>query len=52
MRAALDTDAGRALVADENHFIGDLRIVSIDQVEVILFRAATYTAYSDFLTPR
>ena len=35
MRAALDTDAGRALVADENHFIGDLRIVSIDQVEVI-----------------
>jgi uncharacterized protein (TIGR02118 family) len=35
MRAALDTDAGRALVPDENHFIGDLRIVSIDQVEVI-----------------
>jgi uncharacterized protein (TIGR02118 family) len=35
MRDALDTDAGRALVADENHFIGDLRIVSIDQVEVI-----------------
>jgi uncharacterized protein (TIGR02118 family) len=35
MRAALDTDAGRALVPDENHFIGDLRIVSIDQAEVI-----------------
>jgi uncharacterized protein (TIGR02118 family) len=35
MRAAMDTDAGRALVADENHFIGDLRIVTIDQVEVI-----------------
>ena len=35
MRAALDTDAGRALVADENHFIGDLRIVSVDPVEVI-----------------
>lgn len=35
MRAAIATDAGQALVADENHFIGDLRIVSIDQVEVI-----------------
>jgi uncharacterized protein (TIGR02118 family) len=35
MRAALHTDAGRALVPDENHFIGDLRIVSLDQVEVI-----------------
>ena len=36
MRAAFNTDAGRALVADENHFIGDLRIVSVDPVEVIL----------------
>jgi uncharacterized protein (TIGR02118 family) len=35
MKAALDSEAGRALVADENHFIGDLRIVTIDQVEVI-----------------
>lgn len=35
MRAAIATDAGQALVADENHFIGDLRIVAIDQVEVI-----------------
>ena len=35
MRSAIATDAGRALVADENHFIGDLRIVAVDQVEVI-----------------
>jgi len=35
MRAAIATDAGRALVADEDHFIGNLRIVAIDQVEVI-----------------
>lgn len=35
MRAAIGTEAGRALVADENHFIGDLRIVTLDQVEVI-----------------
>ncbi len=35
MRAAMETDAGRALVADENHFIGNLRIVTVDQVEVI-----------------
>jgi uncharacterized protein (TIGR02118 family) len=35
MRAAIATDAGRALVADENHFIGNLRIVAVDQVEVI-----------------
>ncbi len=35
MRAAMATEAGQALVADENHFIGDLRIVAIDQVEVI-----------------
>lgn len=35
MRKALQTDAGQALVADEDHFIGDLRIVTIDQVEVI-----------------
>lgn len=34
MQAALRTEAGRALVADESHFIGDLRIVTIDQVEV------------------
>lgn len=35
MRTAMATEAGQALVADENHFIGDLRIVAIDQVEVI-----------------
>jgi uncharacterized protein (TIGR02118 family) len=35
MREAIATDAGRALVADENHFMGDLRIVALDQVEVI-----------------
>lgn len=35
MRGAMKSDAGRALIADENHFIGDLRIVTIDQVEVI-----------------
>jgi uncharacterized protein (TIGR02118 family) len=35
MRAAIATDEGRALVADEDHFIGDLRIVALDQVEVI-----------------
>ena len=35
MRAAIATDAGQALVADENHFIGDLRVVTVDQHEVI-----------------
>ena len=35
MRQAIATEAGQALVADENHFIGDLRIVTLDQVEVI-----------------
>jgi len=35
MREAIRTEAGQALVADENHFIGDLRIVTIDQMEVI-----------------
>jgi uncharacterized protein (TIGR02118 family) len=35
MRAAIATEAGRALLADENHFIGDLRIVALDQLEVI-----------------
>jgi len=35
MRAAIATDAGRALVADEDYFIGNLRIVALDQVEVI-----------------
>ena len=35
MRAAMATEAGRALIADENHFIGDLRIVTLDQVEVV-----------------
>jgi uncharacterized protein (TIGR02118 family) len=35
MRAAIATEAGRALVADEDHFIGDLRIVALDQVAVI-----------------
>ena len=32
MRAAIATEAGRALVADENHFIGDLRRVERSQV--------------------
>jgi uncharacterized protein (TIGR02118 family) len=35
MRVAIASDAGQALVADEEHFIGDLRIVALDQVEVI-----------------
>lgn len=35
MREAIATPEGRALVADEQHFIGDLRIVTIDPVEVI-----------------
>lgn len=35
MKAALASEAGKALVADEHHFIGHLRIVTIDQVEVI-----------------
>lgn len=35
MRAAMETEAGKALVTDENYFIGNLRIVTIDQVEVI-----------------
>lgn len=35
MREAIATEAGRNLVADENHFMGDLRIVALDQVEVI-----------------
>lgn len=35
MREAMRTEAGQALVADENHFIGDLRIVTIDQMAVI-----------------
>lgn len=35
MRAAIATEAGQALVADEQHFIGDLRIVALDQVEVV-----------------
>lgn len=35
MRDAIATEVGRALVADENHFIGGLRIVALDQVEVI-----------------
>lgn len=35
MREAIATEAGRNLVADENHFMGHLRIVALDQVEVI-----------------
>jgi uncharacterized protein (TIGR02118 family) len=35
MQAAIDTDAGQALLADEAQFIGQLRVVTIDQVEVI-----------------
>ena len=35
MRAAMATSDGQALIADENHFIGNLRIVTIDQLEVI-----------------
>lgn len=35
MHAAIDTPEGRALVSDEQHFIGDLRVVAIDQVTVI-----------------
>lgn len=35
MREALATDLGPALVADENHFIGRLRIVTVEPHEVI-----------------
>lgn len=35
MRVASQSEVGRALPADENHFIGTLRIVCLDQVEVI-----------------
>lgn len=35
MREAMGTAAGQALIADEERFIGDLRIVTIDQMEVI-----------------
>ncbi len=35
MKAAMATPEGQALVADEQHFIGDLRVVAIDQVTVI-----------------
>lgn len=35
MREAMRTEAGQALVADEQRFIGELRIVTIDQLEVI-----------------
>lgn len=35
MRAAIATDAGQALLADEAFFIGDLRLVTLDQREVI-----------------
>lgn len=35
MKEAIATPAGRALVADENHSMGHLRIVALDQVEVI-----------------
>lgn len=35
MRTSMASEAGRALLADENHFIGDLRIIAIDQLEVI-----------------
>ncbi|MBI1394668.1 MAG: EthD family reductase [Betaproteobacteria bacterium] len=35
LRASYATEAGQALIADEQHFIGDLRILALDQVEVI-----------------
>lgn len=35
MKQAFATDLGQQLIADESHFIGDLRIVTLDQVEVI-----------------
>jgi uncharacterized protein (TIGR02118 family) len=35
MRAAVATDLGRALVADEGHFIGELRIALVRQDEII-----------------
>jgi uncharacterized protein (TIGR02118 family) len=35
MQQAFATDIGQELIADEARFIGDLRIVTIDQVEVI-----------------
>jgi len=35
MRAAVATDLGRALVADESHFIGELRIALVRQYDII-----------------
>lgn len=35
MKQAFDTEVGKQLIADEEHFIGELRIVTLDQVEVI-----------------
>jgi uncharacterized protein (TIGR02118 family) len=35
MRAAVATELGRALVADERHFIGDLRIALVRQYEIV-----------------
>lgn len=35
MRAAVATDLGRALVADESHFIGELRIALVRQYEIM-----------------
>jgi uncharacterized protein (TIGR02118 family) len=35
MRAAVATDLGRALVADESHFIGDLRIVLVQEDQIV-----------------
>jgi len=35
MRAAIASPAGQALVADEQHFIGDLRVVAVQQTTVV-----------------
>jgi uncharacterized protein (TIGR02118 family) len=35
MHAAIATDLGRALVADESHFIGDLRIALVQEDEIV-----------------
>ena len=35
MRDAIATDLGRALVADESHFLGHLRIVTVSEEEII-----------------
>jgi uncharacterized protein (TIGR02118 family) len=52
MRDALNTDPGRALIADEEQFIGDLRILRLDTVEVIAPSTSASTSPSTSATGR